>query len=400
MKRFPLPLLSAFLILAASAKLSLESESNDQTPRGAAGSYLIDPVTLNGRAVGLLEEGPQQNLAVGRKVLENLLETNPSLAERWTELGAVLAQASETAKAEYCFAQAEKLAPNSGETLLAIADFHIANQEGRKALPYLGRILSRTPEMDGLVFNAFDRLNAPFDEIAVNGGMPRDLRPAEAYLTYLIGSKDLGNARKMWTWMRPLVPDNKIAEQYLTFLLRERRRDEAAEAWISQLETREPGIGKTIFISNGSFEHEPDGTIFDWQVSPNPHVTVARDEGVAHDGRTSLRIVFDGSDNLDYQGVSEFLILSPGGYRFEAFVRTAGITTDKGVGLRLSGDGLNIETETFTGSNDWKKVEKTFSISTPATLVTVQVVRHPSLKFDSKIVGTVWLDGISITRLR
>jgi len=60
-----------------------------------------------------------------------------------------------------------------------------------------------------------------------------------------------------------------------------------------------------------------------------------RDGSVASAGRWSLRIGFEGRENLAYRHVAQRAFVKPGAHRFEAQVRASGITTDQGVGFRI-----------------------------------------------------------------
>ena len=379
-------LFSAFLVCIAWFKLSVDSSNH---------TYLIDPNTLTLRASGYLEVGPTQNLAAGKSILQELLVTNVASAEQWSQLGSVLVAGGETEKGRYCYSRAALLAPNSVETMLSVTNFFINTKQVRGALPYLGKILSHTSQYDATVFNDFETLKVDFDEIAAYGGMPSELRPAQAYLEYVMADGDLPNARKAWAWMKSLSPDDSLAAGYVNFVLGKGLPEEAAAAWLSQLGKREPDYGKASFIFNGDFEHDPSGPLFDWRITPLVHVHVNRDESVAHSGHSSLRIDFDGKENVNYQGVSQRVFLWPGTYRFEAFVRTEGISTNEGVGLKA----FNVETEKLTGTNDWKRLEATLVISSVTTLAEIQVIRHSSQRFDSKIAGTAWIDGVSLLRV-
>jgi Tetratricopeptide repeat len=388
-------LLGAVLVSLPAIKLSLESESKDRQAQGWTHFYLIDPTTLTLRADGKLVEGPTQNLTVGQSLLEGLLVTDAASAQRWSNLGAVLARTGQIAKAKYCYSRAAQLAPNSIETLLSVANFYINTRQVRSALPYFGRILSTTNGYDSTVFNDFKTLKLDFDEIVAHGGMPAQMRPAEAYFYYLLGLDDVKNLQKAWAWMRPLSPEDQLAGAYLSFLLRHSLTEEAAKAWVSQVREREPGYGKTTFLLNGDFEREPNGTILDWRIMPDPHVRVKRDASAARSGQWSLRIEFDGKDNVNFQGVAQRTLLPSGTYRLDAFVRTQGISTDEGVGLRV----FNVETEKLTGTNDWKRLEAITTIRSNITPVEVQIIRHASQYFDGDITGTAWVDGVSLTRI-
>jgi hypothetical protein len=165
--------------------------------------------------------------------------------------------------------------------------------------------------------------------------------------------------------------------------------------------TREPELGKTSFVLNGGFEHEITASPFDWRIASDDHVDASRDNSVASSGRSSLRLQFDGKINSTYEGVSQRVFVPHGSYRFEAFVRTAGITTDEGIGFRLRKvtmpSSATIETARITGTNDWRRLEAKLVVDSPVESIEIEVLRHQSLRFDSLIAGTVWIDQVSLS---
>lgn len=117
-----------------------------------------------------------------------------------------------------------------------------------------------------------------------------------------------------------------------------------------------------------------------------------------------MRIRFQGEGNVDYGHVSQTAVVEPGVYRFEAQLRTEGLTTDEGVAFRIfdpeSRARLDVWTESFTESRDWTRVEKTLRVVPGTRLVEVRVARKPSWKFDNKIQGTAWVDAVSLEKVR
>jgi len=388
-------LLSAVLVSGAWVKISLESTSKDHQQVGWTHVYLTDPDTLFTRAVERLKEGPAQDLDAGQNILKGLLRTNAASGNRWADVEGAFVQAGQIDKAEYCLDRAAQLAPNSAGTLLSIAIFYLNTTKPRNALPYFGKVLGGATDYDATVFNNFDTLQLNFGQILASGGLPAQPRAVEAYFRHLLETGDLANAREAWEWLGPRSREDRLAETYVNFLLGRGLVEKASAAWSSQLGAREADFGKSTFVLNGGFEHEPGGTLFDWQIARDEHVQVSRDDSVARSGNSSLRIDFDGKVNSSYQGVSQRVFLPRGAYRFEAFVRTAGITTDEGVGFRVS----MMETARVTGTTDWKKLEGTLVVDAPVKLVEIQVVRRQSLRFDSLIAGTAWIDQVSLSPL-
>jgi hypothetical protein len=393
-------LLSLVLLCSAWTKLSFEFSSTDRKEVDGFSLYLTNPNPVFERAVQLLSEDSGQDVVEARRLLEGLVRTNAASADRWANLGSVLVRSRDPDKAEYCFLRAIDLAPNTADNWLAVANFYIDRKQFRSALPYLGKVLASTNREEA-VFNAFDAARLSFNGIVANGGLPDRPEIADHYFRHLLENGDIANSHEAWQWFRPRTPDDQLAAAYTQFLLMKGRLNEAAEVWRSQVATREPEFGKASFVLNGGFEQENTATPFDWRIAADDHVEASRDNTVAHSGRSSLRLQFDGKINSTYEGVSQRVFLPRGSYRFEAFVRTAGITTDEGVGFRLrkvtTSGNATVETARITGTNDWRRLEAELVVDSPVELIEIEVFRRQSLRFDNLISGTAWIDQVSLS---
>lgn len=186
-------------------------------------------------------------------------------------------------------------------------------------------------------------------------------------------------------------------------LLASRRFDDAAAAWKQHLGARASAYLQPDCLFNGDFENEPTGGVFDWRLSPTDGVTLELDQSVVHSGRQSLRVELEGKENLSYGRVAQRAVVREGYYRLRVYIRTEGLTTDRGMALRIfdveSPGRLDARTEEVTGSTDWRLLEKTFVVGRETRLVEVQLSREPSLKFDNKIQGRLWLDSVKLERV-
>ena len=186
----------------------------------------------------------------------------------------------------------------------------------------------------------------------------------------------------------------------MDFLLKNQKYEEALQVWTGQLGKRAGDYPAGNGLYNADFETETTGTTLDWRIRQVGGVEVKRDSTVARQGGWSLRIHFDGKENVAYSDIAERVVVSPGAYRFEAWIRTEEITTDQGIGWRIfdaeSPSRLNLDFENRVGTAEWTKLEKTFVVPSETRLLEVQVVRRRSLKFDNKISGTAWIDAVSL----
>jgi hypothetical protein len=220
-----------------------------------------------------------------------------------------------------------------------------------------------------------------------------------------MGIERVAEAATVWNWvLAHAYSDGRLARDYVNFLFADQMYETAAQSWERYLGDRRDGYLESTWLFNGDFEYEPAGIAFDWQMENlNEDVQVERDESRAHTGKYSLRVRFGGKENVNYTRTWQKAFVKPGNYRFEAFVRTQGITTDRGIGFHIfSEEKLNrvdVRTEQLTGTNDWKKMEQVIRVPHDTQLLTIQVIREPSLKFDNQIGGTAWIDTVRLVRL-
>jgi len=154
---------------------------------------------------------------------------------------------------------------------------------------------------------------------------------------------------------------------------------------------------------DGDFESDPAQSPFDWTFARTEGVEVTRDCTTTRSGECSLRIIFEGTQNLDFAAASQLTLVRPGSYRFHAFIRTQSLTTDQGIRFRIfdaeTPARLDVTFGQFTGSSPWAGVEHDLVVSPETRLLQVQVIRRPSMKFDNKIGGTAWIDELKLEPL-
>jgi hypothetical protein len=114
-----------------------------------------------------------------------------------------------------------------------------------------------------------------------------------------------------------------------------------------------------------------------------------------------LRIIFDGSSNLDFGHVFQYVPVQPSTrYRFSASMRVQGITSDSGPRFQVC-DAYNIadlflSTENFTGTSTWSQQNAVFMTKPDTNLLLIRVARLMSSRFDNKSSGTVWIADVSL----
>jgi hypothetical protein len=213
---------------------------------------------------------------------------------------------------------------------------------------------------------------------------------------------DLDAARGVWTWAlgRGYI-DEVVARDYTNALLGHKRSREAWDDWVSYAARgNAEGYPATNRIFNGGFERESAGGVFDWRIDPRAGVKATFDGDQPHEGKRSLKLAFDGTENVGDVGVLQQVYLAPGHYVFRAHVRSQRLKTDQGVAFSVrfdpSPNQLDVTTEAVRGTVDWTSEAAEFDAPKEGGVVSVRVLRKPSLKFDKLVSGQLWIDAVTI----
>jgi len=346
--------------------------------------------------MGVREEDVQEAIAIFRRVLQR----DPQDPYRWADLGEAFLEAGQKEEARDCYGQVLALAPRSAPFLLRVANFYFQIGENKEALPITARILTLIPDYDSVIFSEYARLVDHVEDV-LRYGLPEDRRAAESWLQFLIQAGRLDDAQRTWDWVAGRgYANDALAGEFVEFLIRQGHPDSAASAWARYLGTRSADYCKSTYLFNGGFESEPAQSPFDWNFARTQGVEVSRDLTTAWAGKYSLRISFAGTQNLDFAAASQLAFVEPGPYRFHAFIRSEGLTTDQGIRFRISDAEVPARLDVifghFTGTRPWSGVEHNFVVSPKTRLLQVQVIREPSLQFDNKVGGTAWIDELRL----
>jgi O-antigen ligase len=341
--------------------------------------------------------------AVPAVELFKALRRDPNDPARWCDAGDAMLRAGRAADAQYCYSQALTLGPHIPPVLMQAADFYYGVHQTGRALQQISRILADTDADDDSIFGWYARKKLPVSEVLAHG-LPPGPRAATAYMRDLMTTGGEGT-KEVWNWITARgLDDLPLARDYVRYLFNDSEYEAAASAWDRYLGPRGNGYLESNWVYNGDFESELSDTPFDWRINTRDEVEAAVDAHVAHTGSHSMRIQFAGKENLDYNDVGQTAFVKAGRYRFEAYVRTEGITTDKGIGLHIydreSGARLEARTEELTGTHDWTKVDRVLTVPKTTRLLAIEVSRQRSMKFDSLIAGTVWIDSVTLTPIQ
>jgi Tetratricopeptide repeat len=317
------------------------------------------------------------------------------------------------------FTRAHALFPNSPEINWKIANFYVRAGKISDALQALNEVLLEDPSEERQVFSL--AANATGDNQRILQEMlPRCAPVLLDYLDFQVENNRMDPAAQTWANLLKLDSpfDPARTFPYLDALIQHKDVDHLNEAWAA-LATRFPQeIGaresKPNLVNNGNFTFAPLNGGLDWRIIPVPGATPTVDASTPFEGSKSLRIEFDGTQNLEYAHILQYAPVTPNTrYKFSAYMRADRITTDNGPRFVLEDaydpaelvdastkaanpKRLSISTENVTGTSDWSLQELEFKTPTNTRLLIVRVVRPASHKFDNKLAGQVWIARVSL----
>jgi hypothetical protein len=346
-------------------------------------------------------DGSKEDAAVALANLQEALRRNVASPNRWCDVGEALLAAGRIDEARYCFTRAVELGPQSPPVFWRAALFYTRINEPNLSQEHMAKMLELVPEYRELAFQTYlANKNGVLETL--EHGIPKGSALSQDYFRYLL-TQDAApqDLTKVWDWLE----DHSQADDYLTgdytdFLLRKSEYFLAGEVWKRTAVHRDDAYLKPNLVFNGGFELEPLQSGLDWRISPIQGAEIRRDSSMAFSGSSSLHIEFRGESNIAFNSVRNEVVAQPGRYHFKAWIRTADLTTDQGIGFRISDSSgrVNLQTPPLAGSRDWTAVDLEFTLTGPVRLLRIEVVRQPSWKFDNKISGGAWIDGVSLVR--
>ena len=331
------------------------------------------------------------------------IERNPLEQEYWLNLAKIRQRMGERSASEGALENAVSVFPTSyrgrwvsGNLLLLQGDFE-------KALPHFSYLLAHYPNQSSTVYDVLEKAVSD-SEFVLEKIVPKDPSSFRQYLSYLYETGDKDSARKAWAKRSSFgyQADRSQTLRHVEFLISRGELNEAFQVWKARLQ--EEGLSTfsdSNLITNGDFEKEQIlGGGFDWKIEKVPGAEVSFDPSVTFEGKRSLKIVFNGKENVDFYHVYQFLSLkSDTEYVLRANVKTQAVTTKSGLKIEVIGIGQAFrgESETLTGDNEWRELIVSFRTPAQSQGGLVRVSRDKTDKFDRFISGTIWIDHVSLT---
>jgi hypothetical protein len=343
------------------------------------------------------------DLEKSRRYLRQAIERNPLEQNYWVNLAKVLQRTGDPKAFEQALENAILVFPAGYQGRWVTGTLLLQQGALEKALPHFSYLLLHYPDQSGPVYDVWLEVVNDTDFIWERL-VPKEPAPLRQYLSYLYGAGDSESAKKVWQKRISLgyKADRSETLRHIDFLISHGEPNEAFEVWKARLQEEGlpiPSDGN--LITNGGYENEKIlGGGFDWKMENVSGAKVSIDQSVAFEGKSSLKITFDGKENVDFHHVYQFVAWKPDAeYLFRAHMKTKGVTTKSGLKIEVAGVGAALyeKSESLIGDNEWKELNISFRTPPQSHAGMVRVRREKTDKFDRLISGMVWIDDVQLT---
>lgn len=333
------------------------------------------------------------------------VQLNPRSPFYQLDLASALEMSGDTAGADRYYREAQHNYPISAEVSWKYGNFLLRQQRLPEAYAEIRSGATVDPKLIPLAVSRAWHSN-PDVHVLLDEVLPNTAEGDWEALSYLTDSQEAGAAVTVWNHLMVRKPtvDWKRVFAFTDMLVAQQRFDDAGSAWreataLDGISTSSSTGGSLVF--DGGFERNLSGGGFGWRQDDITGADFDFDTSEMHSGTRSVRIQFDGTENVGYQNLYQEVLVTPGvHYRFRGYLRTDQITSDSGIRFEILDPkdvkNLDVMTPNETGTQPWTLEEADFTPGPTTHLILVRILRSPSHRFNGRISGTVWVDDVNI----
>jgi hypothetical protein len=339
---------------------------------------------------------------------QHAISVNPASSAYWMDLAGAYETEGNLSQAEQAFRKARQLYPISAEAAWRFGNFLLRQGRMPEAFQQIHDAVVTDPKLTALAVSRCWRSTQDVERILKNV-LPDEPDENWGAVQFFVQAREPVPVMAVWKRIAAHHASFPVSAAFplLDLLIETGHAEDAQTVWTQAL--LPAGIPAKMdsngsLIWNGGFEQELLNGGFDWRVSPLEGAKLGWDEQIVHSGRRSLRVDFDGTANLDFQSVRQYVAVQPATpYRFKAFFRTEDLSTDSGVRFEIRdvshpGNPGRL-TPDLVGTQSWSEEEVEFSTGPDTKFIEVILRRTRSEKLGNRIRGSAWIDDVALLHL-
>ena len=340
------------------------------------------------------------------QALRKSIALDPYSAEALLDLAIAYDSEGDTAQAREAYITAQRVYPLSADVSWSYGNFLLRLGEQDAALREIRKTVELDPKRSA---EAFSRalLAQPDANVLLDKAMPPTTAVYLPILHTLSAAGDLDNAQHVWDRLVSLHEKVQLRDLVVFFneLIRQRKPEEATRMWpqaVSMMQDPPPPDPPGSLLWDGGFESGYAGGGFAWRFVPaTSNVQISLDRSEKHSGEQSLRILFNGHENMNFEDGCHNITPQAGQrYLLTAWVKTQSLTSSEGVRLQIfvftPTKNESVTTEEVHGTQSWKQIQIEWTAPQGAVFGTVCMKRRMSDQPESDIQGAAWMDDIAL----
>jgi hypothetical protein len=333
---------------------------------------------------------------------------NPGSPFYWVDLAGAYELAGHDSQAEQAFRKAREFYPVSADAAWRFGNFLLRQGRTPEAFQQIHDAVVIDPKLTALAVSRCWRSTQDIDQI-LKIVLPDEHDENWGATQFFVQAREPAPAMAVWKRIAAHHASFPVSEAFslLDMLIQTGHADDAKSVWTETLQAAgippKPDSDSSLGW-NGGFEQELLDGGFDWRVAPMEGAKMGWDEQIDHSGRRSLRVDFDGTANVDFENIWQYVPVQPAThYRFSAFFRTEEVTTDSGMHFEIRdvshpGNPAHF-TPNLVGTQPWAEEDAEFATGPDTKVLQVVLRRTRSEKLGNKIRGTVWVDDVALVSL-
>lgn len=351
-------------------------------------------------------ENPEIDTAVLIKIVEKYRQRRPLDPQGWLWASELSKLTNNNSDASRFFSVAHSLSRNSGSMLMKVFNRYLELGLVDEAIPVAHDLVFAQPERFRSLFYLLSRLTNDYSAL-VEKMIPQRVPSYGKYAPDLYYSWALNDAVRAKNKLLAHALWSKIPSKfkqtsgyglnYLNFLVGSQNWDDVPAVW-HELTGKAFDSGD---ILQADFETQMHRNSPCWQSTPIPGAAWSYDSN-AFEGSSSLRLEFDGNENINFNHLACHVSVEPGqSYKLSGMWAGRGISTLSGPYVDVfsqNSKGVYVRSEQMLGNWPWLSFELNINVPHDIEVVTIRIRRNKTDLIDSKISGHVWFDDFKMVK--
>ena len=344
-----------------------------------------------------------EDLPLAISYYRRAIALDPQSPYYWLDLASTYDEAGDSAAAESAYLTAERDHPISGEAAWRYGNFLLGQGRYDQGYAEIHRALVSEPQWVDLAVSRTWRSSQDV-HVLLDRVLPDDANMRARALFFLVAQKQPDAALAVWQRIEGRGDPVELPQVFplLDLLIAQDHIPQAWQVWQQALASNRlpAGLDDGSRVTDGGFETEFANGGFGWRYLPQAGADVTLDTNDVHSGAHDLEIAFDGSTNVDFDGLFEYVPVEPSTrYHFSAYMRAENLVSDGSVHFELSdpvhGYAPVFVTPGVEGSAPWTAVTLDFETGADTNVLILRL-RRPASPVLSRVEGTAWVDDVSL----